>query len=74
MVNKMIDKANECGNSFGIPNIPKPSKRAMEIGNNVNKIAGASLILYGLISNKKLPAVIGIASIIANKMVYDKTK
>ena len=69
MVNKIIDSVNDKSEKMGIPNIPKPSKKSMDIGSKVNTAVGVSLIVLGALSNKKWIIPLGIVSILSNSLI-----
>jgi hypothetical protein len=69
MINRLIRRANKHSEKLVLPKIPLANKRSMRIGNTVNKIAGISLITYGLLSDKKWIISLGIASILANSFI-----
>ena len=74
MIEDAIKKANKLNEKVGVPKIPVPSKRAMKVGNTVNKIAGMSLITYGVLASQKWATALGATSIILNGIITKKRK
>ncbi|WP_291567530.1 hypothetical protein [Clostridium sp. UBA2485] len=69
MVNKTIRRVNEHTRKLGIRKMPLVTEQSMRIGNTVNKVAGISLITFGLLSSKKWVISIGVASILSNAYI-----
>jgi len=69
MINRTIRRVNEHTRKLGIRKMPLVTKQSMRIGNTVNRVAGISLITFGLLSSKKWAIPIGVASILSNAYI-----